>query len=145
MPLNSPWVHPYADHDKPAADQTAAAQAQLAAWQPPEPPPGQAAPEPRAANQAHPDWAAVRLRANPPPAASLGRAVNSMGIDTLATVACEITQPRPATPRSAAPASPTVIPPPDPLSGPYPTTSHKRIAPDGQTRACLHRRDRVGS
>ena len=80
--------------------QTAAAETRIAAWQQPDPPQDATAPEPKPANESHPDWAAAmnrvaaRLRANPPPAASFGRTVNTLWIDTLKTVAHDIAQPK---------------------------------------------------
>jgi hypothetical protein len=81
--------------------EAAAAQAEIAAWQEPEPPAPRdqpTAPPPAGQPQDRPDWAAAmnrvaaRLRATTPPAASVQRTVNALWIDTLDNVAREIAQ-----------------------------------------------------
>lgn len=86
--------------------QTTAAQAALAAWQQPAatpaaPPPATDFPNPNPAWAAAMHRVAARLRANPPPAASIDRTVNALWIDTLNTVAHEIGHAQP--PRAVAP------------------------------------------
>ncbi|WP_158928802.1 hypothetical protein [Acidisphaera sp. S103] len=112
------------------------------AWHTPEPPP-----------PANPDWAgtmtrvAEKLGQNPPPAATTQHSVNALWIDTLKTVARDITPPKKRAALLQTTTLATDLPchQPDISAITRKTAPHDRTDPDGQTRPRLHHRDRVGS